>query len=60
MCSCSGRGGDRHLPLGALIARGDHEGIPQAIKWAGLPDREPALPAFLEGGGAMRHGRSGQ
>ena len=36
------------------MAQEDHEGVFWAVIRAGWPDREPTLPAFLEGAAVLR------
>ena len=46
--------GNLEVPPGGWAAPEDHERILWAVIWAAWPDREPTLPAFLEGGAVLR------
>ena len=47
-------GGNREVPPGGWAAPEDHERVLRSVIWAVWPDREPTLPASLDGGAVLR------
>ena len=47
-------GGNREVPPGARATPEDHERVLRSVIRAAWPHREPAWPAFLEGGAVLR------
>ena len=45
--------GNREVPSRGLVAQEDQERVLRAVIRAGSTDREPAWPAFLEGGAVL-------